>query len=163
MNNVNNCFLYSELHVMMMKSEQVAGCTGAAPGLQRARAALLVCVLDVKSVVSRNAAARLASTSLGMRKLESPNQPLDLDIPVFPTWSGFAHSSPTEIFKEALSDIVFLTLEMNFQSLGSSVFAVLLINWLRTFKFSNLFPSFTYLACVIYFFLHPLFNLFIVF
>lgn len=160
MNNVNNCFLYSELHVMMMKSEQVAGCTGAAPGLQRARAALLVCVSDVKSAVSQNAAARLASTLLGMRKLESPKQPLDLDIPR--PWSGFAHSSPTEIFKEALSDIVFLTLEMNFQSLGSSVFAVL-IDWLRTFKFSNLFPSFIYLACVIYFFFHPLFNLFIVF
>lgn len=76
MNNVNNCFLSSELNVMMMKSEQAAGCTGAAPGLQHARAALLVCVLDAKSVVSRIAAARLASTSLEMQELESPKQTL---------------------------------------------------------------------------------------
>lgn len=47
---------------MMMKNEQVAGCTGAAPGLQHARVALLVCVLDVKSAVSQIAAARLVST-----------------------------------------------------------------------------------------------------
>jgi hypothetical protein len=76
MNNANSCFLNSELHVRMMKSEQAAGCTGAAPGLQHARAALLVCVLDVKSVVSQIAAARLASTSLEMQELESPKQTL---------------------------------------------------------------------------------------
>uniref|UniRef100_A0A7N2MS40 Protein ULTRAPETALA 1 n=1 Tax=Quercus lobata TaxID=97700 RepID=A0A7N2MS40_QUELO len=51
-----------EFHAMMMKNEQVAGCTGAAPGLQHARVALLVCVLDVKSAVSQIAAARLVST-----------------------------------------------------------------------------------------------------
>lgn len=74
--------LYSELHVTMMKNEQVAGFIGAALGLQHARAALLVCVLDVKSVVFLIAAARLASTLPGMRRLESPKQqPVQLDIP----------------------------------------------------------------------------------
>ncbi|XP_035541770.1 uncharacterized protein LOC118344715 [Juglans regia] len=61
-----------ELHVMMTKSEGVAECTGAACVLQHARAALLVSVLDVKSVVSLIAAAKPASTLLGMRRLESP-------------------------------------------------------------------------------------------
>lgn len=71
-NGVNNCFLFAELHVMMMKNEQVAGCTGAAVVLQHAKGALLVCVLDAKSVVSQIAAARLALTLLGTRRLESP-------------------------------------------------------------------------------------------
>lgn len=57
---------------MMMKSERVAEYTGAARVRQHARAALLVSVLDVKSVVSLIAAAKPASTLLGMRSLESP-------------------------------------------------------------------------------------------
>lgn len=48
---------------MMMKNEEVERYTGAAPVLQRARVALPVCVLGVKSVVSQIAAARPASTS----------------------------------------------------------------------------------------------------
>lgn len=69
------CFLNSEFHAMMMKNEQVAGCTGAAPGLQHARVALLVCVLDVKSAVSQIAVARLVSTLRWMQKLESLEEP----------------------------------------------------------------------------------------
>jgi hypothetical protein len=53
-----------------MKNELVAGCTGAAPVLQHARVALLVCVLDVKSAVSQIAAARHVSTLRGLQKLE---------------------------------------------------------------------------------------------
>ena len=55
---------------MMMKSEQVAGYTGAAPVLQHARVVLPVCALGVKSVGSPTAVAKLALTSLGMPKLE---------------------------------------------------------------------------------------------
>ena len=54
----------------MMKKELVAGCTGAAPVLQHARVALLVCVLDVKSADSQIAAARHVLTLRGMQKLE---------------------------------------------------------------------------------------------
>ncbi|CAK9151370.1 unnamed protein product [Ilex paraguariensis] len=63
----------SELHVMMTKNEQVEECIGAAPVLQHAEVALPVCVLDAKSVVLQTAAARLALTSQGMRKLEVQN------------------------------------------------------------------------------------------
>ncbi|XVE59580.1 hypothetical protein DITRI_Ditri05aG0057200 [Diplodiscus trichospermus] len=63
-------FHMTEEHVMMMKSEQVAGYTGAAVVLQHARVVLLVCALGVKSVDSLIAVAKLASTSLGMPKLE---------------------------------------------------------------------------------------------
>lgn len=55
---------------MMTKNGQVGGCTGVAPVLQHARAALPVCALVVKSVVSQIAAAKLALTSLGMQKFE---------------------------------------------------------------------------------------------
>lgn len=58
------------LHVMMKKKEQVAGCTGVAPDLQHARAALPVCVLAVKSVDFQTAVARLALISPGMQKLK---------------------------------------------------------------------------------------------
>ena len=55
---------------MMMKSERVAGYTGAATVLQHARVVLPVCALGVKSVDSLIAVAKLALTSLGMPKLE---------------------------------------------------------------------------------------------
>lgn len=67
---------------MMMKSEQVAGYTGAAPGLQHARVVPPVCALGVKSVGSLIAVAKLALTSLGTRKLESSVQCL---------WGGFLY------------------------------------------------------------------------
>lgn len=57
------------LHVMMKKKERVGECTGVAPDLQHARAALLVCVLAVKSVDFQTAVARLALISPGMQKL----------------------------------------------------------------------------------------------
>ncbi|CAK9158922.1 unnamed protein product [Ilex paraguariensis] len=60
-----------EQHVMTVKNERVGRCTGAAPILQHAEVAPPVYVLDVKSVVFRTAAARLAPTSQGTRKLES--------------------------------------------------------------------------------------------
>lgn len=56
---------------MMMKSEQVAGYTGAATVLQHARVVLPVCALGVKSVGSLTAVAKLALTSPGMPELES--------------------------------------------------------------------------------------------
>ncbi|CAB4274379.1 unnamed protein product [Prunus armeniaca] len=55
---------------MMKKNEQVEEYIEAVPVLQHAKAALLVCALAVKSVVSQIAAARLAPTSQGMLKLE---------------------------------------------------------------------------------------------
>lgn len=55
---------------MMKRSEQVVGFTGAAPVLQRARAALLVYALAVKSVASRIATARPAPTSQQMQRPE---------------------------------------------------------------------------------------------
>ncbi|KAF5464103.1 hypothetical protein F2P56_014210 [Juglans regia] len=64
--------LQCSFSLLSMPSEGVAECTGAARVLQHARAALLVSVLDVKSVVSLIAAAKPASTLLGMRRLESP-------------------------------------------------------------------------------------------
>lgn len=125
------CFLNSEFHAMMMKNEQVAGCTGAAPGLQHARVALLVCVLDVKSAVSQIAAARLVSTLRWMQKLESLKW-------WFPPLCGLsAHywcciqAPPPTFEKKASIVFVFFILNMNFQSLGLSVFAVL-IDWFRT-------------------------------
>lgn len=54
---------------MMKKKERVGECTGVAPDLQHARAALLVCVLAVKSVDFQTAVARLALISPGMQKL----------------------------------------------------------------------------------------------
>ncbi|CAL5403604.1 unnamed protein product [Camellia sinensis] len=73
--------------VMMMRNELVAGCIGAVPDLQHAEVAPHACVLDVRSVVFQIATARLALTSLGMRKLKrvsktvffSPNVPSILD------------------------------------------------------------------------------------
>ena len=64
--------MVTELIVMMMKSEQVAGCIEAAPVPPHAKAALPACVLDVKSVAFQNAAARLALTSQEMQKIETP-------------------------------------------------------------------------------------------
>ncbi|KAL7166715.1 hypothetical protein ACSBR2_037394 [Camellia fascicularis] len=54
----------------MMKKGQVAGFIGAASFVRHAKAAPLVCVLDVKYVVFQTAAAKLALTSPGMQKLE---------------------------------------------------------------------------------------------
>ncbi|KAF2283179.1 hypothetical protein GH714_043509 [Hevea brasiliensis] len=61
---------FSESHVMM-KNEQVGGCTEAAPDPQLAKVALPACALGVKSVVSQIAAARLALISQGMQKFDS--------------------------------------------------------------------------------------------
>ncbi|CAL1406677.1 unnamed protein product [Linum trigynum] len=55
-----------------MRREQVERCTEAAPALRRARDALPACALAVKSAASQTAIARLALTSLRMRKLEEP-------------------------------------------------------------------------------------------
>lgn len=55
---------------MMTKNGQVEGCTGVAPVLQHARAALPVCALGVRSVASQIAAAKPALTSPGMQKFE---------------------------------------------------------------------------------------------
>lgn len=50
----------------MTKSGQVAGCIEGVPALQHAKVAPLVFALVVKSVVFQTAAAKLASTLLGM-------------------------------------------------------------------------------------------------
>lgn len=54
-----------------MKNGQVGGSTEAAPDPQLAKVALPVCALGVKSVVFQIAAARLASTSQEIPKLDS--------------------------------------------------------------------------------------------
>ena len=133
-------FLYSELLVRMMKNELVAGCTGPAPVLQHARVAFLVCVLDVKSVVSQIAAARHVPTLRGMQKLElswaEPASKVTLLSWWFPPLNvgsllivgATFKRHPTFKKKLPLSLSFFFMLNMNFQALGSSALAVLLFN-----------------------------------
>lgn len=57
---------------MMLKSEQAEGCIGDVCVPRHVEVALLVCVLDVKNVVSQTAIVRLALISERTQKLKSP-------------------------------------------------------------------------------------------
>ncbi|KAJ6696670.1 hypothetical protein OIU85_003063 [Salix viminalis] len=92
---------------MMTKNEQAGGYTEAAPVRRHARAALPVCALGVRSVVSQIAAAKPALTSPGMQKFEF-NAFSSSDIPLLSWCLSMAlllHSAPTAK-RKALSDIL---------------------------------------------------------
>ncbi len=72
---------------------------------------------------------------------------------------------PTFKKKLPLSFVFLLYVEHEFPGPGFiSIGCSVLIDWFYNFKFSNLFPSFIFwLVCDVFYFLLPLFNLFILF